>query len=63
MPGLMPLAGTLALVFGVAAAVSLHVWCAFGVLLARTLRTEAQCRGVNIVLGLALTVSLLPMWL
>ncbi|TDH60769.1 LysE family translocator [Dankookia rubra] len=62
VPGLVPLAGLLALVFGVAAAVSLHLWCAFGMLLARTLRTEAQWRAANILLGSALVASLVPMW-
>ena len=48
--------------FGLAAAVSLSLWCLAGLLLARLLRTERQWRLVNGLLGLLLAVSILPMW-
>ena len=46
-----------------AAALSLSVWCAAGLLMARVLRTEAQWRVVNMALGVLLALSILPMWL
>lgn len=49
--------------FGVAAVVSLSLWCAGGLVLARMLRTDRQWRIVNVVLGLLLTASIVPMWL
>jgi threonine/homoserine/homoserine lactone efflux protein len=57
------LAVLLGAVFGTAAAVSLFLWCACGLLLARTLRTPAGWRAVNLVLGTALAASVVPMWL
>jgi threonine/homoserine/homoserine lactone efflux protein len=53
----------LALAFGLAAALSLSVWCAAGLLMARVLRTERQWRVVNMALGVLLALSILPMWL
>jgi threonine/homoserine/homoserine lactone efflux protein len=49
--------------FGLAAVVSLSLWCAGGVILARMVRTDRQWRIVNMVLGLLLTASIVPMWL
>lgn len=52
----------LATVFGVAAIVSLLLWCSGGQLMARLLKTEQQWRAVNIALALLLVASILPMW-
>ncbi|HKU93800.1 MAG TPA: LysE family translocator [Vineibacter sp.] len=52
----------LALTFGVAAAISLTAWCTGGLMLARALRTPGQWRAVNVVLGVLLVVSIVPMW-
>ncbi len=49
--------------FGVAATLSLSFWCAVGLLLARLLRTDAQWRALNIILGILLVISIVPMWL
>jgi threonine/homoserine/homoserine lactone efflux protein len=61
-PGPAALAAVLGLVFGAAAAISLLLWCAFGLLLARAVRTSAQWRAVNALLGAALAASVLPIW-
>lgn len=53
----------LAAVFGIAATVSMLVWCSGGQVLARLLKTERQWRAVNIALALLLVASILPMWL
>ena len=53
----------LAAVFGIAAIVSLLLWCSGGQVLARLLKTERQWRAVNIALALLLVASILPMWL
>ena len=53
----------LGVVFGLAAALSLSLWCVAGLLLARALRTEAQWRALNIALGVLLAVSIVPIWL
>lgn len=57
------LAFMLGLTFASAAAVSLSLWCAAGLLLARLLRTDRQWRALNIVLAVLLAVSIVPMWL
>ena len=57
------LAILLGLTFGVAAAVSLSIWCMAGRLLARLLRMDRQWRVLNAVLGIPLMVSIIPMWL
>lgn len=49
--------------FGAAALLSLSLWCAAGLLLARLLRTDAQWRTLNVLLGLLLVVSIATMWL
>ena len=61
--GPLQLAVLLGSAFGLAAAVSLSLWCMAGLLLARLLRTERQWRALNAVLGLLLVVSIVPMWL
>ena len=49
-------------IFGLAAALSLTLWCLGGHWLARILKTENQWRAVNITLGLILAASIVPMW-
>lgn len=53
----------LGITFGLCAAASLSLWCVAGLLLARALRTEAQWRALNVVLGILLAASVLPVWL
>lgn len=60
--GPLQLAMLLGLAFGLAAAVSLSLWCSAGLLLARLLRTERQWRALNLALGVLLLVSIVPMW-
>ncbi len=60
--GPLQLAVLLGLAFGLAAAVSLSLWCLAGLLLARLLRTERQWRVLNAMLGLLLVLSIVPMW-
>lgn len=57
------LAVLLGTVFGFAAAVSLTLWCAAGLLLARMLRTNRHWQVLNTVLALLLIASIIPMWL
>ncbi|PTM38665.1 LysE family translocator [Bosea sp. 124] len=52
----------LGFVFGLCALISLSAWCAAGFLLARALRTDRQWRILNIVLGILLAASIVPMW-
>lgn len=60
--GPLQLALLLGTAFGLAAAVSLSLWCLTGLLLARLLRTERQWRALNAALGLLLVASIIPMW-
>ena len=60
--GPLQLAVLLGSAFGLAAAVSLSLWCLAGLLLARLLRTERQWQVLNAVLGLLLVMSIVPMW-
>jgi threonine/homoserine/homoserine lactone efflux protein len=60
--GPLHLAALLGSALGLAAAVSLCLWCVAGVLLARVLKTPRQWRMLNIALGLLLAGSILPMW-
>lgn len=53
----------LAFAFGLAATVSVSLWCTAGTLMARLIRTEAQWRAVNMMLGVSLALSIVPMWL
>lgn len=61
--GPMQLAALLGSAFGVAATISLLLWCAAGQVLSRMLRSEWQWRIVNVVLALLLATSIAPMWL
>jgi threonine/homoserine/homoserine lactone efflux protein len=58
----LDLALLLSVVFGLAATVSLTLWCLGGQWLSRVLKTDRQWRTVNISLGLLLAVSVIPMW-
>jgi threonine/homoserine/homoserine lactone efflux protein len=60
--GPLHLALLLGSAFGLAAAVSLSLWCLAGLLLARLLRTDWQWRAVNKGLGVLLAGSIIPMW-
>ena len=60
--GPLQLAALLGSAFGLAAAVSLSLWCVAGLLLARLLRTGRQWRALNTALGALLAASILPMW-
>jgi threonine/homoserine/homoserine lactone efflux protein len=60
-PGQM--AGLLGVTFGIAATVSLVIWCLAGLLLARILRTDRQWRVLNMTLGVLVVGSVVPMWL
>jgi threonine/homoserine/homoserine lactone efflux protein len=60
--GPLKLAVLLGCAFGMAAAVSLSLWCVAGVVLARLLKTPRQWKVLNAVLGLLLAVSIVPMW-
>ncbi|QGZ65377.1 LysE family translocator [Paraburkholderia acidisoli] len=48
--------------FGAAACVSLALWCALGVLLARVLSTPRHWRILNLAMGVLLAASLIPTW-
>ena len=61
--GPFQLGALLGCAFGVAATLSLSLWCAVGLLLARLLRTDTQWRVLNVLLGLLLVISIAPMWL
>ena len=61
--GPFAVAALLGSAFGLAAALSLSLWCLVGEVLARLLRTERQWRVLNAVLGALLAVSIIPMWL
>lgn len=56
------LAMFLGLIFGLAAALSLTLWCLGGEWLSRALKTGAQWRALNVTLGLLLAASVIPMW-
>ena len=57
------LALLLSTTFGAAAIVSLSLWCLAGQLLARLLTADWHWRLTNILLGLLLALSIVPMWL
>ena len=61
--GPLHLALLLGTAFGLAASLSLSLWCAAGLLLARLLTRPWQWRLVNSVLGLLLAALIIPMWL
>lgn len=48
--------------FGLAACVSLALWCALGMLLARLFRTPLHWRILNLVMGVLLASSIIPIW-
>lgn len=50
------------LAFGVAACVSLALWCALGMLLARLFRTPRHWRMLNLAMGALLAASIIPTW-
>lgn len=56
------LALLLSVSFGIAAGVSLTVWCSLGVLLARLLRTHRHWRWFNLSMAALLVVSVVPTW-
>lgn len=60
--GPLELAMLLGSAFGLAAIVSLSLWCMAGLVFARLLQTEWQWRTLNAALGLLLAVSIIPMW-
>ena len=49
--------------FGTAATLSLSLWCAAGLMLARLLRGDRQWRILNAALGAMLALSVVPIWL
>ncbi len=57
------LALLLGLTFGLAATASLFLWCLAGLVLRRLLRANWQWRALNLLLGLLLAASIVPMWL
>lgn len=57
------LALVFAAAFAVTGSISLGLWGALGVFLARLLRTPAQWRGLNVALALLLVTSIVPIWL
>ncbi|APR34955.1 LysE family translocator [Paraburkholderia sp. SOS3] len=56
------LAMLLGVAFGLAACVSLVLWCVLGMLLARLFRTPLHWRVLNIALGVLLAASIIPTW-
>ena len=49
--------------FGIAATLSLSIWCVAGLMLARVLRTDWHWRVTNAALGSLLVASIIPIWL
>ncbi|HDR9126513.1 amino acid transporter [Burkholderia vietnamiensis] len=62
-PDPVRLAAILGSAFGLAAIVSLVLWCTAGVLLGRTLRTARHWRIANAALGMLLALSIVPIWI
>lgn len=48
--------------FLICAAASLAMWCTTGQLLASILKTDRQWRALNILMGVLLSASIVPMW-
>jgi threonine/homoserine/homoserine lactone efflux protein len=48
--------------FGLAACISLALWCALGMLFARILRTPVHWRILNVAMGTLLAASIIPAW-
>lgn len=59
----MGLAVLLGAAFGLAASVSLTIWCWAGLVLSKQLRTAKQWHAVNAILGALLAASVVPVWL
>jgi threonine/homoserine/homoserine lactone efflux protein len=57
------LAMLLAVAFGVAACVSLALWCALGAVLAKVVRTPRQWHVLNLVMGAMLGASVVAAWI
>jgi threonine/homoserine/homoserine lactone efflux protein len=57
------LAVLLGIVFGLAAIISLALWCALGQLLARLLTADWHWRILNLLSAFLLAASIFPMWL
>lgn len=57
------LALLLGIVFGLAAIISLALWCALGQLLARLLTADWHWRALNLLSAFLLAASIFPMWL
>ena len=57
------LALLLSLVFAIVAVPNWLLWCGGGQAVSRTLRTERDWRIANLVLGLFVVLSIVPMWL
>lgn len=62
-PDPVRLAAILGSAFGLAAIVSLVLWCTAGVLLGRTLRTDRHWRIANAALGVLVALSVVPIWI
>ena len=60
--GPVRLAVLLGVTFGIAAALSLSLWCLAGQTLARILRLDWQWRMLNLALAALLILSIVPMW-
>jgi threonine/homoserine/homoserine lactone efflux protein len=48
--------------FGIAAIMSLSLWCFTGLILARIIKTDTQWHILNALLGVLLVISIIPMW-
>lgn len=59
----LSLAVLLGLSFGIAAWVSLTLWCCAGVVLGRMLRTSQHWRRFNLLMAALLIVSIIPTWI
>ncbi|WP_323121945.1 LysE family translocator [Burkholderia alba] len=62
-PNPLRLAAILGSAFGIAAIVSLVLWCMAGVVLSRALRTERHWRIANVTLAVLLALSIVPIWM
>lgn len=57
------LALILGITFGICAVFSLSIWSALGLMLAKLLRTELHWKITNLLLGLLLAASIIPIWM
>jgi threonine/homoserine/homoserine lactone efflux protein len=58
----LQLSAVLGAAFGVAACLSLGLWCIGGIVLARLLKTPAQWRILNLAMASLLVISIIPIW-